>query len=71
MSKNFLQNIIVFILTAVCIVSLGYFNFYISNYYRGDISIIGNYIKPCYLFLLIGIIVIIQLLYVHKLNKKD
>lgn len=71
MKNRLISKILLIISTVISILSLGFFNFYMSSYYN-NISNSSLYpIDPCVLFFIILLIVFIQLKFSLKLmNNK-
>ncbi len=69
MKNKFIFKSLLCIFTVISILSLGFFNFYMSSYYN-NISIGLSYpIPPCFLFFIILLIISIQLILAFKFMK--
>ena len=55
--------------TILSLVSLGFFNYYMSNYYNNRFNAVIYNINPAILFFIILIIILIQVILVHKFTK--
>lgn len=69
MNYKAIKKIIIFFLTALSIIALSYFNIYISNYYHNLYFRKSYNIKPYFLFMIVCIIIIFQVIYTYKFFK--